>query len=99
MKTGYMENNIELRRKTPINQFRSILDIIMLASLIIMTLSAVLILPCLYEVFFDLFQIIGFKIFSYIHDISGFIFLGAVIIHIILSWKRFMWFFRKKKYK
>lgn len=97
MKTEYLDNNSELRRKTPINQLRAVTDIVMLLSLIIMTLSAVLILPCLYELFFDFFQVIGFKIFSYIHDISGFIFLAAVIIHIVISWKRFMWFFRRKK--
>jgi hypothetical protein len=97
MKTEHFDNNSDIRRKTPINKSRAIIDLVMLLSLIIMTLSAVLILPCLYDCFFDFFQVVGFKIFSYIHDISGFVFLGAVIIHIVLSWKRFMWFFRRKK--
>ena len=97
MKIENFDDNTELKRKTPINQIRAFTDIVMLLSLIVMTLSAVLILPCLYECFFDFFQLIGFKLFSYIHDISGFIFLVSVIIHITLSWKRFMWFFRRKK--
>lgn len=97
MKVENFNNNAELRRKTPINKWRAITDIVMFVSLVVMTLSAVFLLPCLYEFFFDFFQIVGFKLFSYIHDISGFVFLGAAIIHIIMSWKRFMWFFRRRK--
>jgi len=84
------------RRHTPANRFRTIVDLIMLSCFLIAMVTGIIKLPSLYEPLMKLFDIISFKTFSTIHDISGIILGVAIVMHLALSWKRFAWLIKRR---
>jgi len=85
------------RYKSPVNRLRLVTDIVMLISFIILGITGILKMPFLYEPLFDFFQKLNFTLFSYIHDGAGGVFTIAVILHLIVSRRRFAWLMHAKR--
>ena len=85
-----------VRRHTPANRLRAVVDMTMFISFILAMITGIVKLPFLYEPLMKLFEIISFRNLSYAHDIAGMVLGVGIVVHLTLSWRRFKWLYRRK---
>ena len=91
-----LEQAQKLAKTARTNKVRLVVDAFMILTGLFITLTSIVKLPfpaSWYDKLQDwgLFEKLSFSFLSYLHDISGIIFLVALVIHLFLNWKRLTW--------